>query len=187
MTSGSLELQIEVSKRLDVLHRNHHDWLRSVSYNLCKDSDTSNDLIQELYLYLGEKQNPKHFFLDSFNLKYCHMFLSSRWTNLVKRESKKTYPGVFKDTEDSVYNEDWDNELKRFEDDVKDELTRLRNSNMWSSAKLYEMYQFSDKTMEELSNDIKISKSTTFLNVKKIKQHLQEVIKKPDTKIKNDG
>lgn len=107
------------------------------------------------------------------------MFLSSRWTNLVKRESKKSYPDKFKDTEDSVYNEDWDNELKRFEDDVKQELTKLRNSNMWSSAKLYEMYQFSDKTMEQLSNDINISKSTTFLNVKKIKQHLQQTITKP--------
>ena len=50
---------------------------------------------------------------------------------------------------------------------------------MWSSAKLYEMYQFSDKTMEQLSNDINISKSTTFLNVKKIKQHLQQTITKP--------
>jgi hypothetical protein len=49
------------------------------------------------------------------------------------------------------------------------------------------MYQFSDKTMEELSTDVGISKSTTFLNVKKIKQHLQEVIKRPDTNLKQDN
>tara|TARA_R110000772_G_scaffold2435_5_gene8687 strand:+ start:354 stop:908 length:555 start_codon:yes stop_codon:yes gene_type:complete len=179
MISDSLELQLNVSKRLEVLYRKHHDWLRSVSYNLCKDSDISDDLIQELYLYLGEKQNPKLFFLDSFNLKYCHMFLSSRWTNLIKRESKNSYPDKFKDSEDTPYDEEWDNELQRFEEDVKQEINRLKTTSMWSSAQLYEMYQFSDKTMEELSNDIKISKSTTFLNVKKIKQHLQEVITKP--------
>ena len=50
---------------------------------------------------------------------------------------------------------------------------------MWSSAKLYELYQFSDKTMDELSNEVGISKSTTFLNVKKIKQHLRKTIKNP--------
>ena len=187
MISGSLELQTEVTKRLEVLYRNHHDWLRSVSYNLCKDSDVSDDLIQELYLYLGEKQNPKLFFLDSFNLKYCHLFLSSRWTNLIKRENKKDYPTKWKDTSDEVYNEGWDDELERFENDVRDELNRLRTTGMWSSAKLYEMYQFSDKTMEELSTDVGISKSTTFLNVKKIKQHLQEVIKRPDTNLKQDN
>ena len=42
------------------------------------------------------------------------------------------------------------------------------------------MYQFSDKTMEELSKDIGISKSTTFMSVKKIKLHLQNVINKPN-------
>ena len=50
---------------------------------------------------------------------------------------------------------------------------------MWSSAKIYELYTFGDKTMEKLSDEIGISKSTTFLNVKKIKKHLKDNIKNP--------
>lgn len=182
MVSGSVELEIDVQSRLKVLYIRHHDWLRSVAYNLSKNSDIADDLIQDLYLYLGEKKNKNLFFLDSFNLKYCHLFLSSRWVNLVKREQKNVYTDGIKDTEDTPYNEEWDRELQRFEQDVVKELDKLRNTSLWSSAKIYELYQFSDKTMEELSNDIGISKSTTFLNVKKIKQHLQDNIKKPNGK-----
>lgn len=182
MITGSVEIDLDIQSRLNILYRNHHDWLRSVAYNLSKNSDIADDLIQDLYLYLGEKKNQKLFFLDSFNLKYCHMFLSSRWVNLVKREQKNVYTDGIKDTEDTPYNEDWDKELERFEQDVIKELMKLRNTPMWSSAKIYELYQFSDKTMEELSNEIGISKSTTFLNVKKIKQHLQDKITKPNGK-----
>lgn len=179
MISGSIELELEITNRLGTLYIKHHDWLKSVAYNLSKNHEVSDDLVQELYVYLGEKKNPKLFFLDSFNLKYCHAFLSSRYLNLVKREGKNVYVERWRDTSEEEYNLEWDNELERFEEDVKRELQRLSTTSMWSSAKLFEMYQFSDKTMEELSDDIGISKSTTFLNVKKIKEHLKKTIKKP--------
>jgi hypothetical protein len=41
------------------------------------------------------------------------------------------------------------------------------------------MYFFSDKTLEGLSNDVGISKSTTFLHVKKIKKHIRATIPNP--------
>ena len=179
MVDKHQELEKEIHKRLEVLYIQHHDWLRSVAYNLCKNTDTADDLIQELYLYLGEKKNPKLFFLDSFNLKYCHLFLSSRWVNLIKREKKSMYPTKWKDTMDDEYDVEFDEKLLQFEQDVINELDSLKLTPMWSSAKLYELYQFSDKTMDELSNDVGISKSTTFLNVKKIKQHLRKTIKNP--------
>jgi hypothetical protein len=37
----------------------------------------------------------------------------------------------------------------------------------------------SDRTLDSVAKDIKISKSTTFLAVKKIRQHLKEVINNP--------
>ena len=45
---------------------------------------------------------------------------------------------------------------------------------MWSSARLAELYFFQpDMTLDKLSKDIGISKSTSFLNIKKIKQHIR--------------
>ena len=173
--SGSLEN----TKRLEVLYRNHHDWLISVAYNLCFSQEVAQDLVQELYIYLGEKQNHNLWYLDSFNLKYCHSFLSSRWINLIKRENKNVYPSRWKDTLDDEYDEEFDIEIDKSYEQLQDELKRLEGTNMWASAKIFSMYSFGTQSMEELSDEIGISKSTTFLNVKKIKQHLRKTINNP--------
>ena len=175
MHSGSLDY--EIHSRLNILYTKHGDWLNAVSYNLTKNKPVAEDLVQELYLYLGEKKNRKLFFQDSFNLLYCHNFLRSRWINLVKRENKKVYPTKWRDEEDVPYDTDKDINIQETFDAIKKEIKDLQKTSMWSSAKIYELYVFGDKTMEELSEDIGISKSTTFLNVKKIKQHLKNKFK----------
>ena len=50
---------------------------------------------------------------------------------------------------------------------------------MWASSKIFQLYWMSDKTLDEVAKDIKISKSTTFLAVRKIRTYLKEVIKNP--------
>lgn len=181
--SGSIDVQTR--KRLEVLHIKHNDWLMACAYNQSKDIEVSKDLVQDLYLYLSEKNNPKLYYQDSFNLLYCHNFIKSRYINWIKRENKKTYISPTFDKEDDVYDEDWDNRLELTYQYLKDELDNLSKTKMWSSAKLYEMYAFSEITMEELSNKIGISKSTVFLNIKKIKEHIQNKIENP-FKIKKD-
>lgn len=181
--SGSLE---ETSRRLGVLYNNHHDWLIAVAYNQSKDLNISKDLVQELYLYLGEKQNPKLYFNDSFNLLYCYNFISSRFINFIKRENKTTYVSEWKDRQDNVYDIEEDKKLQHAYDSIKKELDNLKTTKLWSSARIYELYAFSDVTMEELSKKIGISKSTTFLNIKKIKDYLQNKIDNPFDKNKED-
>lgn len=174
--SGSIE---ENNTRLKVLYKNHNSWLQSVAYNLSTDNDITKDLVQELYFYLANKVNPNLWYLDSFNLKYCHSFLQSRYINLVKREGKNVYPMSWKEKEDVPYDEEWDNLITNTYESLEDEVKRLQSTPMWASAKIYEMYAFGDTTMEKLSEEIGISKSTTFLNIKKVKEHLKEQIKNP--------
>jgi RNA polymerase sigma factor (sigma-70 family) len=174
--SGSIE---ETQERLGVLFKKHGDWLMACAYNQSKDLQVSQDLVQDLYLYLGEKRNPKLYYRDSFNLLYCHNFIKSRYINFIKRQNKSSYVSEFEDREDKPYNLDWDLQLQQTYDTIKEELDNLSKTKMWSSAKIYELYAFSDLTMEELSNKIGISKSTTFLNIKKIKQHLKDKIDNP--------
>jgi len=178
MISGSVEF--DNVNRLGVLYDKHHDWLNAVSYNLTKNKPVAEDLVQELYLYLAEKKNKKLFYQDSFNLLYCHNFLRSRYINLIKRENKNVYPHRWKDTEDKQYDTEQDLSNQKMYDDIKKEVKKLQQTPMWSSAKIYELYAFGNMTMEELSNAIGISKSTTFLNVKKIKQHLKNKFNKEE-------
>ena len=62
IVSGSLEEQTH--QRLDILYKKHNDWLIAVAMNKTKDITLAKDLVQELYLYLGEKKNPKVFYRD---------------------------------------------------------------------------------------------------------------------------
>lgn len=180
--SGSIE---ETTKRLGVLYQKHHSWLIACAYNQSKDEEVSSDLVQELYLYLGEKNNHKLFYNDSFNLLYCHNFIRSRYINWIKRENKSQPLNDRIDKEYETYDIQSDKRLHDAYDMIKQELDRLSKTRMWSSSKLYELYAFSDVTMEELSKKIGISKSTTFLNIKKVKEHLKQVIENPFNEEKN--
>ena len=175
--TGSIEQ--ETTKRLDVLYRKHNNWLQACAYNKSKNKDVTQDLVQELYIYLAEKKNPKLFYLDSFNLLYCHNFLSSRYINYIKRQNKSVHVNEWEDTADDIYNIDEDTQLELAYESVRAELEKLKSSNLWPAAKLYELYSYSDLTMEELSKKIGISKSTTFLSIKSIKEHLKELIDNP--------
>jgi hypothetical protein len=81
------------------------------------------------------------------------------------------------DEVDEEYNEEMDTKVQQCYDEIVNEIQQLQKTKMWSSARLAELYFFSDDkmTLDKLSKDIGISKSTSFLNVKKIKQHIRLV------------
>ena len=54
--SGSMQ---ENTQRLGVLYTKHHQWLLGTAYNISKKQEFAEDLVGELYCYLGEKVNPK--------------------------------------------------------------------------------------------------------------------------------
>ena len=169
----------ETKKRLDVLYRNHHQWLFSVAFKLSKDTHISEELVQELYLYLLDRNDENLFYKDSFNLQYCRAFIVSRFYNLKKIQNRNLPLFDNWDTEDIPYNEEWDNKLETSYKEVLEELNKMKKKKGWSSAMLFEMYWFSDKTFEQMSKEIGISKSTSFLNVRKVKNQLKSKLNNP--------
>jgi len=174
------KIQTENNKRLDVLFRKSHGWLSAVAYNLSKDKDIADELVGELYLYLAEKCNPSLWYLDSFNLMYAHAFLSSRFLNRIKAD-KRNVP--ISDTYDEVENEydvDTDAKLEDVYNKMVDELKRLERTRLWAPSKIYQMYAFDkEMTFERLASELKLSKSTVYLNCKKIKKHLKDNLDNP--------
>lgn len=173
------EIQIENNKRLDILHRKHYKWLLGASYRISKSTDTGRELISELYLYLANKPNPNLWYEDSFNLIYCRAFLSSRFINKVKRDRKSTLLKYVGDKEDEEYDLDEDYRLEDTHKQVLDELDRLQQTKHWPGAKLSQLYFFSDFTLDGLAKEIGISKSTCFLQIKKIKGILKDNVDTP--------
>jgi DNA-directed RNA polymerase specialized sigma subunit len=147
--------------------------------NISKDIEIAEELVSELYLYLAEKPNPSLWYLSSFNLKYCYMFLKSRFINRVKVDNRNLPLHDDYDTIEEEYNEEYDRGIDKAYDEVIDELKRLERTPMWAPSKIAQMYFFNDFTLESLSKELGICKSTSFLNVKKVKTHLKSTIKNP--------
>jgi RNA polymerase sigma-70 factor (ECF subfamily) len=169
----------ETNKRLEILYRNHHKWLYSVAFKVSKSDTISEDLIQELYLYLSERNDENLYYQDSFNLQYCRSFIISRFYNLIKIDNRTTELFDTYDKEDIEYDYEYDNKIENSYNELVNELSQMKKEKGWSSAKLFELYWFSDMTFETLSNEIGISKSTAFLNVRKVKQKLKDKLKNP--------
>ena len=174
------KIQIENNKRLEVLFRNSHGWLSAVAYNLSKDKEVADELVGELYLYLAEKCNPALWYLDSFNLMYAHAFLNSRFLNRIKA-AKRNVP--LSDSYDDVENEydvDADERVEDVYNQMVDELKRLERTRLWAPSKIYQLYAFDkEMTFEKLASELKLSKSTVYLNCKKIKKHLKDNLDNP--------
>lgn len=173
--------QLENTKRLEVLYRESHKWLLAATFNVVKDRDVAEDLVGELYIYLGEKVNPALWWGNSFNVMYCYAFLKSRFLNKVKRDKKIQYqPNTETDKPDDEYDIDSDERIETAYNHVIDELKNMERTKLWPASRLAQMYFFDDKmTLEKLSEKIKICKSTSFTQIKRAKKHLRETIDNP--------
>lgn len=174
------KVQLENTKRLETLYKQSHNWLTAVAFNLSKDTNIAEELVGELYLYLGEKCNPSLWYLNSFNLMYCHSFIRSRFFNKIKSDKRKTQWTSANDDIVEEYDTEWDERLEVAYNDIVAELKNMERTRGWASSKLYQLYAFDkDMTLERLASEIGISKSTAFLQTKKAKVHLRTVIKNP--------
>jgi DNA-directed RNA polymerase specialized sigma24 family protein len=180
-TEVSGSMQEQCNKRLDTLYRESHTWLLKASYNICKSMIESEELVSDLYVYLSKECREKLWWGNSYNLIYCQKFLKHRWYNRAEKIGRYIHTGdiTIMDKEYEIYDEDRDIAVMQAYDNVRKELQSLQVTKLWPQARLYEMYWMSEDTLNEVAQKIGISKSTTFLAIKKIRKHMQGVIDNP--------
>jgi len=169
----------ELRRRVGNLYIQSHKDLIKVAIRLTKSEADAEELVSELYEYLLNRGTDKLYWgEDTFNLLYCNKFIHSRFINRVKRTKiNKSLDGV--NVEDEDYNMEYDESIEEAHKEIMDELKRLERTKMWAPAKIFQLYMMSDKTLDEVAKAIGISKSTTFLSVKKVRTHLQMQIRNP--------
>jgi len=178
MITGSL--QLECNKRLTNLYNQSNGWLLNEAKKITKNQVEAEDLCSELFEYLHLKCNAKIFWGDSYNLFYCNKFLHSRFMNKVKKLNKTILVEEMPDeAEDIPYDEEWDIRLQEAHEEVMHELSKLKVTRQWPQAKIFELYWMSSDTLDEVSKKIGISKSTTFISVKKIRKYLENILDNP--------
>jgi len=170
----------QCAKRLETLYRENHSWLLKVSYNITKNKEESADLVMELYEYLHRKQNIKLFYGESYNTMYCMSFLKHRWLNKTKKLNRTTYIDEYYTNEaEEVYDIDRDIAMMNAHNAVLDEIQRLKKTRNFGPAMLWDLYWGSDDTLQQIADKIGISKSTAFINIKKVRTHLKKIIPNP--------
>lgn len=184
MVSGSIEW--ETNWRLENLFKKHHKQLKSYSKVMSSgDTDLEDDIVSDLYLYLT-KPNPKIWFADSFNLIYCKAFINSRMLNWKQREKKMSRLTGYHDVMDAEYDDTLDRRIDEEYDKLIGILNEKKREKGWQSWMLFEIYHFGEDTMQELADKIKLSKSTIFLNTRKVKRELREILNNPFSKREED-
>jgi DNA-directed RNA polymerase specialized sigma24 family protein len=170
---------VELHRRLANLHTQSYKDLIRVAIRLTKSQTDAEELVCDLYEYLLNRGTQKLYWgSDTFNILYCNKFIHSRFINKVKRGKKlQSITGL--EMVDEEYDIGYDESIEEAHKEVIDELKRLERTKMWAPAKIFQLYMMSDKTLDEVAGAIGISKSTTFLSVKKIRQHLKEQIQNP--------
>lgn len=177
----SQSIEQECNQRLDTLYRESHTWLLKAAYNICKSFEESEELVSDAYLYLAKECRPKLWWGNSYNLIYIHKFLKHRWLNRAEKlgRYKNTADIMVMDKSDTPYDEQRDIDIMQAYDDVMQELKDLQITRLWPAARLYSMYWCSEDTLNDVTKKIGISKSTTFLAIKKIRNHMSETIQNP--------
>jgi DNA-directed RNA polymerase specialized sigma subunit len=111
---------------------------------------------------------------------YCHAFLNSRFLNRIKAAKRNVPLSDSYDDVESEYDVDADEKVEDVYNKMVDELKRLERTRLWAPSKIYQMYAFDkEMTFERLASELKLSKSTVYLNCKKIKKHLKDNLDNP--------
>lgn len=179
--SGSIQ-QCECERRLIGLYNESHNWLLSSAKKITKHQQESECLVSELYEYLHIKCNPKLFYGENtYNLYYCNKFLHSRFMNKVTKLNRTSYgfSETTIDIEEEEYDIEKDIQLEKAHKEVMEMVKSLAITKHWPQARIWELYWCSEDTLDEVAKKTKLSKSTIFLAVKKIRKMLAQTIDNP--------
>jgi DNA-binding CsgD family transcriptional regulator len=89
-------------------------------------------------------------------------------------------PTIQSESINEEYDITLDNDIMDAHEQVLKEIQRLKKTRQFSSARIYELYWCEgDDTLQELADKIGISKSTVFIHLKRVRQHLKGIIKNP--------
>lgn len=170
----------ENTQRVEILYNKHNNWLHQVAMNICHNDDESNDMLQDLYLYLMEKGNEKLWFNDSFNLKYCYLFIKSRFTN--KFNYSNSYKLVDIPTNFDVEDEEYNYLIDSTYDKLKDKLKKYSQQKQWTASRIFELVYLDGekkKSYKEVAEELDLSVSTIVGKVNIAKEKLSKDLENP--------
>ena len=176
-----MQQRLENSKLVEIVYINHHSWILQVAFNFTQDTNSAEDLTQELYVYLMEMKNiDKIRYNNTVNLFYIYKIVKSKFLNSIKQSKKLNLTQINEDyleVAEEIYNEDKDAEFERLIAKTKH---LLETEVHWFDSKLLQTYVDENHSIASLHKVTGISKSSIWTSLNKSKQYIRE-------NINNDG
>jgi RNA polymerase sigma factor (sigma-70 family) len=182
---------MDKNKLIEDFIKNHNSWLYAVCFNLTKDRNDADDLIQETYTRLLELPESKieaiRFGESDLNTFYVYRMIKNYYINQGKAK-KESY------TDTEVYGNDADDDTNlQFEDDyealmnkIEGEMNDLKkNSETYFDVMLLDVYLKEGHSIDSLAKHTKISRSTIFTSLKRVRTYLSASYCEDYQKIKN--
>ena len=169
---------MDKNKLIEDFIKNHNSWLYAVCFNLTKDRNDADDLLQETYTRLLELPEAKieaiRFGENDLNTYFMYRMIKNYFINQTKSK-KESY------TDTEVYGNDADNDTNlQFEDDydalmgkIEGELDSMeKDSSKWFDARLLKVYLEEGHSIDSLAKQTNISRSTIFTSLKRVRTYL---------------
>jgi len=174
-TQGRSNLEKQTNQQIvELVYQNHSKWLTQVAFNFTQDREASDDLVQELYVYLLEmKDIGKIRYNGTVNLFYLYKILKSKFLNNIKQNNKLNILPVEEDyleIEVEEYNLDKDQEFEKMLN-VTNHL--LETEIHWYDQKLLITYINEKHSIASLHKATGISKSSIWTSLDKTRKYIK--------------
>ncbi len=166
------------NERLEIINTKFNQWCRTAT-TLTSKPDISEDLVQETYLRLYNLKKLDKVVRDdgTMNTRYFYLTLRSVCENWRKANIKKrdVVMSFGEDEIEGIYEEDdQSNEAMGCMIDKMNHL--IDNELEWFDRQLYRLYTSSGLSMEKLSKETGIAKTTIYNTVRDVKNLIREHI-----------
>jgi len=178
-TQGKSNLEKQTNQQIvELVYQNHSKWLTQVAFNFTQDKEASDDLVQELYLYLLEmKDIGKNRYNGKVNLFYLYKILKSKFLNNIKQNNKLNLLPVEEDYLE-IEAEDYSLEKdEEFEKMLEVTYHLLETEVHWYDQKLLTTYINEKHSIASLHKATGISKSSIWTSLTKTKTFIKESYK----------
>lgn len=163
------------------LYNTQHKWLLACAFNLTKNQEDAEELVQQLYLQLMEMNNLDKIIYqgDSLNQYYLYKIIKSLFIKSTKVESHSTITPAIEDTyEGDDFMEDDGGIEHRIQGYIHDALQNLP----WFDVRLWEVYSNEKHSIVSLHKATKISTSTIWSSQQQLKKFVKAYVQ---LKLKN--
>ena len=165
----------EKNNLISHLYNTQHKWLLACAFNLTKNQDTAEELVQQLYLQLLEMDNLDKIIYqgDSLNQYYLYKIIKSLFIKSTKVESHSTITPVIEDTYEGDDFIDVDGGIEhRIQGYIQDALQNVG----WFNQRLWEVYCNEKHSIVSLHKATKISTSTIWSSQQQLKKFVKAYV-----------